>query len=155
MNLKYQTEIEINLPRRRVIELFDNIENLYHWMNGLKKFTHLSGTPGEVGAISELCFVMGKRSYIDSRPRLVVMQEEITERNLPHSLSGVYRVKGVENNIINTFVENGNSTIWGMDVEFIFSGFGMKLMSKLMPGVFKKQTMKNMQAFKAFAESQS
>jgi len=146
MSLKYQTEIQINLPRDRVIELFDNPDNLYHWMDSLTLFKHISGDLGAAGALSELHFKMGKRQ--------MVMQEEITEYNLPQSFTAIYRMQGVENTMLNTFVEHGETTIWGIDVSFTFAGFGMKLMSKLMPGMFKKQTVKNMQAFKKFAESQ-
>lgn len=144
--MRYQKEIEINLPRERVIELFDSFDNLYKWMEGFKQHKHLSGTEGEVGAITEMHFDMGKRQ--------MVMQEEIIETNFPKSITTMYRMDGLENLIVTTFVDKGPTTIWGMDVQFEFSGFGMKLMSKLMPGMFKKQTMKNMQAFKAFAESQ-
>ena len=145
MSLNYQTEVEINVPRNRVVELFVNPDNLYKWMEGLIEFKHLSGTPNTVGAKSEFHFVMGKRD--------VRMQEEILELNFPQGFTSLYTMPGVDNRIVNTFVEHGSSTIWGMDNQFIFQGFGMKMMSKLMPGMFKKQTMKNMQAFKDFAES--
>ena len=36
--MKYQNEIEINLPLNRVIELFDNPDNLKRWQPGLESF---------------------------------------------------------------------------------------------------------------------
>lgn len=44
--MKYELEITINLPRERVIELFDNPDNLKKWQEGLQSFSHRSGTPG-------------------------------------------------------------------------------------------------------------
>ena len=57
--MKYTTEIEIEKPIEKVIELFDNPDNLKKWMEGLQSFEHLSGTPGQPGAKSRLFFKMG------------------------------------------------------------------------------------------------
>ena len=37
---EYTVEIEIALPRDRVIELFDNPENLFKWQTGLQSAEH-------------------------------------------------------------------------------------------------------------------
>ena len=52
--MKYTVEIEIDLPRERVIELFDSTENCFKWQKGLLSFDHLSGEPGQPGAKSKL-----------------------------------------------------------------------------------------------------
>ena len=57
--MKYSTEIEINKPVEKVIELFDNSDNLGKWMEGLHSFEHISGNPGQVGAKSRLKFKLG------------------------------------------------------------------------------------------------
>ena len=54
--MKYTCEILINLPRARVLELFDSSENLKKWQPGLLSLTHLDGKPGEEGARSELVY---------------------------------------------------------------------------------------------------
>ena len=59
--MKYTLEIDIHLPREKVIELFDNPDNMKHWQPGLLSFEPLSGTPGTVGAKSQLKYLMGKR----------------------------------------------------------------------------------------------
>jgi carbon monoxide dehydrogenase subunit G len=59
--MKYTNEIEVNLPVSRFIELFDNPDNLKHWMPGLQSFEAISGTPGQEGAKARLKFKMGKR----------------------------------------------------------------------------------------------
>ena len=142
--MKYQNEIEINLPINRVIELFDNPDNMKHWQPGLESFEHLSGTPGQPGAKSRIKYNMGNRK--------IDMIETITKRNLPDEFSGTYETKGVYNLISNKFIPLGaNKTKWVTETEFQFSGF-MKIFGWLMPGAFKKQSQKFMQDFKTFAE---
>lgn len=143
--MKYSTEIEINLPVAKVIELFDDPENLKHWQPGLKSFEHISGVPGQVGAKSKLLFQMGKRE--------MEMIETITARNLPQEFSGTYEVDGVFNIVKNYFVPiDENRTKYISEQEFQFKGF-MKIMGWLMPGMFKKQSQTFLENFKNFAEN--
>lgn len=142
--MKYSTEIEINLPVARVIELFDDPENLKHWQPGLKSFEHLSGTPGQPGAKSKLLFQMGNRE--------IEMIETVTVRNLPQEFSGTYEADGVFNIVKNYFVPiDENRTKYISEQEFQFKGF-MKIMGWLMPGMFKKQSQVFLENFKNFAE---
>ena len=142
--MKYSTEIEIDLPVERVIELFDNSDNLSKWQPELISFEHLSGEPGQVGAKSKLKYQMGKRE--------IEMIETITVRNLPEEFSGTYEAKGIFNVVKNKFVQLAeNKTKYISDQEFQFSGM-MKLMGALMPGAFKKQSQKYLKQFKEFAE---
>ena len=64
--MKYSVDIEIDLPRARVVELFDNPDNLKHWQPGLVSFEAISGVPGEPGGRSRLRYQMGKKE-IDVR----------------------------------------------------------------------------------------
>ncbi len=142
--MKYTVEIDIDLARDRVIELFDSSENMKHWQEGLIDFEHLSGTPGEVGAKMKLLYKMGKRE--------IEMVETITKRDLPDEFAGTYEAKNVFNIVDNTFLAiSENKTKWVSYNEFQFNGF-MKLIGFLMPGAFKKQSLKSMQDFKRFAE---
>lgn len=142
--MKYTVDIEINAPIDRVIELFDNPDNMDKWMEGLISFEHLSGTAGQPGAKSRLLFKMGKRE--------IEMVETITVRNLPHEFSGTYEAKGVMNIVSNKFIElPDNRTKYITEQEFQFKGF-MKIIAFLMPGMFKKQSMKYLIDFKKFVE---
>lgn len=142
--MKYSTEIDVNLPVARVIELFDDPENLKHWQPGLKSFEHLSGTPGQPGAKSKLLFQMGNRE--------IEMIETVTVRNLPQEFSGTYEADGVFNIVKNYFVPiDENRTKYISEQEFQFKGF-MKIMGWLMPGMFKKQSQVFLENFKNFAE---
>ena len=142
--MKHSNEIIINLPRKRVLELFDSTENLYKWQKSLINFEHLSGSAGEVGAKSKLTYKEGKGDF--------VLIETITVKNFPDEFSGTYETKGVFNEIKNYFIEiDENTTKWVSDSEFKFSGF-MKIISLFMKGSFKKESMKFLTYFKEFAE---
>ena len=145
--MKYALEIDIDLPREKVIELFDNTDNMFKWMEGLVGFEHLSGESGQEGAQSRLKYKMGKRE--------IEMIETITKRNLPDEFTGTYEAKGVWNEVANRFVEvSPEKTKWITDQEFRFTGF-MKVIGFLMPGSFKKQSYKYLELFKKFAEKEA
>ena len=142
--MKYSNEILVNLPRSKVVEFFDNSDNLQKWMKGLQSFEHIGGEHGKEGSKSKLVF--------DINGRKVEMIETITKRNLPEEFCGTYEAKGVFNIQENFFKEvEPGKTMWTTNSEFQFSGF-MKLMGLFMPGAFKKETMKHMQSFKDFVE---
>ena len=144
--MKYSNEIEINLPIEKVVALFDNPNNMSIWMEGLQSFEHLSGTPGQSGARSKLIFNNGNRT--------MEMTETIITRNLPDEFTGSYETKGVYNIVSNKFIPLGPyQTKYISEQEFEFSGI-MKLIAFLMPGAFKKQSMKYLENFKKFAEGQ-
>lgn len=144
--MKYTVEIEINKPIDKVIELFDNVDNMGKWMEGLQSFEPISGTPGQVGAKSKLRFKMGKRE--------IEMIETITVRNLPEEFSGTYEVDNVFNIVKNKFVKiSEERTKYISENEFQFKGIFMKIIAFLMPGAFKKQSLHYLNAFKKFAEN--
>lgn len=142
--MKYTCEIKINKPVDEVVAKFDNIDNMKHWMEGLQSFEHLSGTLGEPGSTAKMSFQMGKRT--------IEMIETVTVRNLPHEFSGTYDAKGVHNIVKNYFKPvDENTTLYITEQEFRFKGF-MKIIAALMPGAFKKQSMKYLHNFKGFVE---
>ncbi len=144
--MQFTVSIDINRPREKVIALFDDPANLSKWMAGLQSFEHLSGTPGQPGAKSKLVFLMGKRR--------IEMTETIIRRNLPREFSGSYEADGVYNMVVNRFEAlDSNTTRYTSEQEFRLSGF-MKIIGYLMPGIFKKQSMKYLEDFKRFAESE-
>lgn len=143
--MKYANEIEIKLPRQRVIELFDNPDNMSKWQEGFVSFETLNGEPGQEGAKAKLKYKMGKRE--------VEMIETITKRNLPDEFNGTYEAKNVFNIVSNKFIDLGNSTKWLSENKFRFNGF-MRIIALFMPGAFEKQSLKYMKDFKKFAENE-
>jgi len=142
--MKYSNQVTINLPRDRVAELFDDPENLTKWQDGLLEFETIAGEPGAAGAKSRLVY--------DTNGRRIEMVETITERRMPDVFAGTYEAKNVKNWVTNRFVPDGpNRTVWTTDNEFKFSGL-MALFALFMRRAFPKQTLKDMNRFKAFAE---
>ncbi len=143
--MKYTTEVKIDLPRSRVIELFDSTENMYKWQVGLKSFKAISGDPGKEGSISEMVY--------ESRKKDLVMTETISKRNFPDEFHAIYKARGVYNEMYNYFLDtDGGNTIWRSVSVFRFRGL-MALMAPFMKSAFKNSTLMTMERFKAFAEN--
>ncbi|MBT8209233.1 MAG: SRPBCC family protein [Eudoraea sp.] len=143
--MKYTCEILVDVPRTVFIEKLDNPENMILWQQGLLRYKVLSGTPGEEGAKMELHYKMGKRE--------LVMIETILKQDFPNEFHATYDAKGVHNIQRNYFEEvTAGQTRWRAESEFQFAGFFMKLMAFFMPGAFKKQSLRYLRDFKAFAE---
>ncbi len=145
--MKYTTEVTIDLPRDKVIALFDSTENMYKWQEGLKSFKVISGEPGQNGSRSAMVYE-GRRGDL-------TMMETITHRNLPDEFHGTYEAKGVFNEMYNYFTEpEADRTSWRTVSVFRFHGF-MALMAPFMKSAFKSNTLLNMERFKAFAEKEA
>ena len=143
--MKYSNEVVIDLPRKKVIELFNSEENLFKWQPELLSFEHLSGEKGEVGAKSKMQYKMGKRE--------IDMIETIRVMNFPDEFSATYEAKGVWNEMKNYFEEiDEKTTRWRSESHFKFSGF-MRLIGFFMPDGFRKQSQKSLERFKTFAET--
>ena len=144
--MKYNVELTIDLSRDKVIKKMDNVDNMKHWQRGLTSVEHISGTPGEVGSKMQLNYTFGKRE--------MQLVETISKRNFPKKFHANYATKGMHNIQQKFFEETPDGkTKWISKCEFIPTNFMMKMMTALMPGVFKKQSKKYMDDFKNFAEN--
>ena len=142
----YTVSIDIELPRQKVVELFDNPDHLKKWQKGFQSFEPLSGEPGQPGAKSKLVYRHGKR--------IIELIETVTERRLPDEFNGTYEWKGGMNSLHNQFHEIApDRTRWVSTCEYQFKSRALKIMGTLAPGLFKKQNMSFLEAFKAFAET--
>lgn len=143
--MKYTCKIEINLPREKVVDLFDKTENLSKWQKGLQSFEHLSREPGKTGAKSKMVFDMGNRK--------MELIETIIHNNLPIEFHSTYDGKGVCNLQKNYFeVVSDSVTKWRSESEFTFKGI-LKIVLPFMKGMFKKRSMTYLENFKRFAET--
>ncbi len=143
--MKYINETIINKPIDRVVELFDDPDNLAEWQPGFISMEHIEGEYGEPGSKYRMKYKMGKRE--------IEMIETVLVRDLPKEFTGTYEAKNVWNKISNHFESiDENTTRYSSENEFKFSGM-MKLFAWLMPGAFKKQSQKYLDLFKEFAES--
>ena len=143
--LKYSVDIDINLPRDRVSERFQDPDRIPEWQESFIRMDLVSGEPGQPGNVHTLVHKMGKRE--------MEMKETIKENDMPNRFVATYESGGVWNIVENDFTDNPDGTThWHIDTEFRCKGF-MRIMTALMPGMFKKQTAKMQTDFKAFAEN--
>ena len=144
--MKYTTTTEINKPINDVIKLFDNVDNLYKWMDGLQSFETISGVAGEIGAKSKLKFKTGNRE--------MEMVETILSKNLPKEFKVAFEMNGGYNTVSQSFVKVSETVTKNIvESEFEFKGI-MKFLAPLMKWLFKAQSMKYQKAFKKFVEGQ-
>lgn len=142
--MRYQLELDIDLPRERVLELFLDPESLPKWQPDLVSFEPIGGEPRQVGAKSRQVHRMGGRE--------VEMIETITVRNHPNEFSATYEADNVWNLVENRFAEAGErKTRWTVNSDFRCSGL-VGMMAFFLPGMFKRQTLLFMNRFKEFAE---
>jgi len=146
--MKFSCSVDINASIDRVGEVYDSVDNLKHWQDGFVSHKHLSGIPNKEGAKSELIYKIGKRDMI--------LTETILKNDLPHAYNGLYEFKEGANTMFNRFEEiDENRTQWTADVEYTeIHSFMMKIITKIFPGMFKRQTQKWMDQFKALVESE-
>lgn len=143
--MNYTNQIDIELPRARVVELFDNVDNLKEWMPGLVLFETIEGQPGKPGAKSRMEFQMGKRK--------IKMIETIVSNNLPDEMEGYYETNGMKNDIKVSFIEiEKNKTMYISESTFKFSGV-MWLIAPFMKKAFMKTSQDYLERFKKFAEA--
>lgn len=142
--MRYTLSNTINKSLEEVVEKFKDPEGVKHWMEGLQKIEHISGTPGEVGAKSDFYFLHKKKE--------MKISETILEQNLPRQIKFAYQSPMGNNEVEMVFEKQSeNSVKQTNNSYFEFKGF-MKIIGFLMKSMFKKQSLKFMTAFKNYAE---
>jgi len=146
--MKYICTITINAPIDRVVSLWENEEYFHKWQEGFKSIEHLSGEPHTVVATS--------RIIIEGKQRIELI-ETILSNNLPREKMGLYEHIHMTNTQKSSFKSIDESTTqYTSEVEYTkFNGIMIKIIAKLFPGQFKKQSQKWMENFKQFVESRS
>lgn len=143
--MKYTESIRIEAPRDEIVPLFFDTAHMARWQQGLLRAEPLEGTPGEPGARTRLVFRMGRRD--------MDMIETLAARDGNARLDLDYAAPGMTNRNASLFHDEDGGTLWEMTCEFIPETLMLKLMTRLAPGMFRRQTVKNMRAFKEFAEN--
>ncbi|MEI8004895.1 MAG: SRPBCC family protein [Bacteroidota bacterium] len=144
--MKFKGSIEIDRPQARVAELFADPGNLKEFQDGFIKKVLVSKQAGEEGAVSKMYYKFGKRD--------MELTETVIENRLPDSFLASYHHKHMDNTMKSTFVALGeNKTRYDYEVEYTRVSWVIpKLMITLFSAMFKKQSDKWMNQFKAFAE---
>jgi hypothetical protein len=142
--MKYETEIVIEKPIGEVMEIFKNPDYLRSWQRGLKQTKLLKGESGKKGAKRKL--------DINLEGRNITMIETIVKCDLPTHWHAKYTSQGMVSYQYNFFeAVSEEQTFWKTTSEFKFSGF-MRIVGRVLPGIFKKRSETVMKDFKKFAE---
>ena len=76
--MNFKVEIEINLPRKEVLEKYKNLDNLKHWVDGFISVKHISGEPCQPGSRYDIKFRVGNLN--------IQVSETIRRNALPEEL---------------------------------------------------------------------
>ena len=142
--MNFTTQITINRPRQRVVELIRNPDNIAKWQPGLQSVELLAGEQDQVGARSRIVFEM--------RGLRLELIETIVEHSPPDRFSSVFEARGVRNRVENRFFEDGpDQTRWVMANSFKFTGL-MSVVGLFLHDFVPHQSLESMNRFKQFAE---
>ena len=146
--MKFTCTVIIEKPINQVSELFINPDNLKEYQDGFLRKELVSGTPAQVGAVSKMYYLQGKRE--------MEITETVTLNNLPHEFSGFYHHIHMDNTMTNRFTSlSENRTQYDAEIDYsALRGFMVKAMAFLFPSMFKKQVQKWLDQFKIFVEKQ-
>lgn len=144
--MKYRSYIDINKPLNEVYDFWINTNNNHLWQDGFIKSTLLEGEENEVGSKTEILF---KHKNQD-----MVLIETVLAVNLPYSKEALYEHKHMSNTQRTLFESiSDHKTRYITEVEYVkFNGILPKLMGKLFPSMFKKQSEKWIHQFKEACE---
>lgn len=143
--MKYQVEILIDKPLDQVVALFDDPDNLGAWQPGFQSWEQLSGEHGQPGMQTRLVYLNGKRR--------VEMIETLEVYDLPREFTATFEAPGMKMRVQSLFEAVGEQqTRWVSNNDGSVSGIMMRLVRLLMPGCFKKESLRFMRHFKEFAE---
>ncbi len=144
--MNYTCTIDIDLSIERVVQLWTDEQFFEKWQDGFKSISLFEGQKDAIGAKSRILLAQGNRK--------MELIETIISNNLPDEKKALYVHKHMTNTQTTRFQElSPNQTRYISEVEYTkFNGFMPNLMARLFPGVFKKQSQKWMNQFKAFAE---
>jgi len=153
--MKYTTSIEIALPREKVVQLVADPAHMPKWLRGLVLHEPVNGVHGELGTTSRVVFHMGKQRM--EATETITRLEPADLHAIPSSVVVHYDREIVSEGMWQAqrdrIIDAGpDTTLWESESEFRFDGLLMRLMGRLMPGTFRKQSRQHMQDFKAFAE---
>lgn len=153
--MKYTVSIEIALPRARVAQLLADPAHLPKWLRGMVLHEPISGAHGQVGTRSRVVLQTGKQTMECTETitrREPVDLEAIPQGSVVHFEREIV-ADGMWSAVRERLTEAGpQTTLWQSESEYRFSGMLMRLVGFMMPGAFRKQSLRHMEDFKAFAE---
>lgn len=141
--MRYTCQVEIAVPRARVLELMTDGDRAAEWMPGLVSYQAVEGERGQPGSVSELRF--------DGVPGSGQMYEKVTRRDDSH-YDLVYLLGPVRNEALNTFTDVDGGTLWSAEHVFHLPPGMAEGMGPDGQKAFEQNTQKSMDTFRAWCE---
>ncbi len=143
--MNYTLSNRIHRSLDEVAEKFADPEAVHHWMEGLQKVERVSGTPGKVGAKSNFHYRFNNKE--------MVICETILEENLPNQMKFSFDSSMGRNIVEICFEPISENEVKQINNTAIELKGAMRFLGFLFKGVFKKQSLKYMIAFKEYVEN--
>ena len=146
--MKYTCTVKVPLDRDACIKLWMDESKFGLWQDGFKQRNWTEGEPNQPNSKSEILFVQGKRR--------MELSETILENKLPEYFLGKYDHIHMTNTQKTSFeIVSPTVTLIKSEVEYTaFHSFAPRVMAKLFPGMFRKQSQKWLDQFKSLAEKE-
>jgi carbon monoxide dehydrogenase subunit G len=142
--VSYECEIMVEKPVAESWAVIQDEEKLSEWLTGLQKIEHISGTPGTVGAVSDV--------YFDTDGQTMTIRETITDLKPNESISMTYTSDFMDMDYqLNMTSNNGNTKI-NSSTTAVGNGMISKSMMVLMSGSIKAQEETNLSKLKETIE---
>lgn len=147
--MKFTCTAEINRSLPEVVELYSDTKHVEYWLKGFVSKEVITGNMGQPGSKAKIT--------MNFRNKTMELIETVQSNHLPTQITALYEHKHMINTMSSRFEPvAADKTLLAVDVHYTkFIGVMPKLMSVLVPGMFRKQTQKMIDDFKAFAESGS
>ncbi len=145
--MQYTCEIEIAVPRARVIELMTDGDRASEWMGGLVSYEAIVGERGQAGSTSELVF-----AGMPGTDAPQTMIEKVERRDDEHH-DVVYLLGPVRNENRNTFSDVDAGTLWVADHVFMMPPGMEQGLGAPGAAAFKANTQRSMGSFKGWCEA--
>lgn len=142
--MKYTVSNTINKPLDEVIAKFKDPEGAKKWMEGLKHIEPVSGTQGEVGAVTNF--------YFDHKGKEMKIEETILEQDLPRQIKFAYQSPMGYNEVEMQFERISDNEVRQINHSYFKMNGLMAIMGFLFKGMMKKQSMKYLNGFKSYCE---
>ena len=142
--MRYTTSNVINKPLDHVAALYTERDSALKWMPGLKRIEEISGEPGTLGA---KCIF-----HSEHKGKALQITETILEQNMPNQIEFGHESSMGYSEVEIEFEKLSEDTTRQMAHNYFELKGMMKVMGFLFKGMFKKQTMIYLNAFKAYAE---
>lgn len=146
--MKFTCEVNISGSKEEVSAAFRDISKFPEWQSGFISHNLISGMPEEIGS--------KYRIHLEQNGRSIILVETILEYDLPDQFMALYEHEHMVNTMTARFEDIGDGMVrCALDVEYTkFIGWMPKLMSFLMPSLFKKQTQGWLNDFKKSVEKE-